>query len=296
LQEGLSVPPSDAARLGDWLALVRPRLATLGLIIVALAYVVAQPNPFDAPRFGLLMVGSLLALCGASALNQAMEWQADGRMRRTADRPVPSGRWTSSAAMIYGLLLVGAGLWMLTLINGLCAWAAFSGVASYVGLYTPLKPRTTLATVVGAVPGAMPTLMGWTAATGSLDPIAWSLFWILFLWQMPHFLAVAWMYQRDYQRAGFRMLTDHDPDGDATVRQVIGYGLALIPVSLMPTLIGPAGLTYFVGALVLGVAYLAFGLRLARERTGRAAKALLKASVIYLPLLFMLLAADVLLG
>jgi protoheme IX farnesyltransferase len=296
LQDGLIVPPSGAARRGDWLALVRPRLATLGLIIVALAYAVAQPNPFDVPKFGLLMVGSLLALCGASALNQAMEWEADGRMRRTADRPVPSGRWSSRAAMTYGLLLVGAGLWLLTFINGLCAWAAFSGVASYVGLYTPLKPRTTLATVVGAVPGAIPTLMGWSAATGNLDPIAWSLFWILFLWQMPHFLAVAWMYRRDYQRAGFRMLTDHDPGGDATVRQVIGYGLALIPVSLMPTLIGPAGLVYFVGALVLGLAYLAFGLRLASERTGLAAKALLKASVIYLPLLFMLLAADVLLG
>ena len=282
-------------RPGDWLTLTRPRLATLGLIVVALSYVVARPTPFDPIRFTWLLAGSLLALCGASALNQSLEWQADGRMRRTAHRPVPSGRLSPLAAGTFGLVLVALGLWILSGLDALCAWTTFCGVASYVAIYTPLKPRTSLATVVGAVPGAMPTLMGWSAATGGLDLMAWALFWTLFMWQMPHFLAVAWMYRADYQRAGFRLLTDVDPEGNATVRQVVGYGLALIPVSLLPAVIGPASGLYFLGALLLGGVYLAHGLDLAKHRTGAAARSLLKASVIYLPLLLGLLALDVLL-
>jgi len=282
-----------APSAADWVALARPRLAVLGLMMVALSYVIAAPGAFDAGTFGVLMAGSLLALCGASALNQVMEREADGRMRRTAGRPLPSARMTPRAATAYGVVLSAAGLAVLGAgINGLTAASAAVGSISYLGLYTPLKPVTSLATVVGAVPGAVPVLMGWAAARGTLEHGAWVLFGILFLWQLPHFLAIAWMYRADYERAGFRMLPVEDPDGGATARQAINYGLALIPVSLLPSMIGLAGPLYFAGALALGAAYLACGVMMARQRTGTSARRLVKASVYYLPLLFTLLAVD----
>ncbi len=281
-------------RTADWMALTRPRLALLGLIVVVLSYGIAgaiDPKPWQLTT---LVVGALLALSGASALNQAIEITADRQMRRTADRPVPSGRIGRAGAAAFGLTLVAIGIVMLARINMQTAGWAAAGVLSYVLVYTPLKSKTSLSTVIGAVPGAIPTLMGWAAATGSLSATAWSLFWILFLWQMPHFLAVAWMYRLDYARAGFRMLPDVDADGDAATWQVLAYGAALVPVSLLPSMIGPAGPGYFIGAVLLGAAYLGFGLQLKRTRSGTAARALLRASVIYLPLLLGLLALDVL--
>ncbi len=288
-----AVSARPASRLADYSALARPRLAALGLAMVVLAFVIAEPPSVDLLALACLLTGSLLALCGASALNQVIEREADGRMKRTANRPLPSGRVTVRAATVYGVLLAAGGLVVLVLgVNGLTAASAALGMAIYLAVYTPLKPITSLSTVVGAVPGAVPVLMGWAAARGVLSLEAWVLFTILFLWQLPHFLAIAWMYRADYQRAGFRMLSTGDPDGLLTARQVINYGLVLIPISLVPAVAGFAGPVYFFGALVLSLYYLGAGLRMARERTGTAARRLLKASVYYLPLLFTLLAVD----
>jgi protoheme IX farnesyltransferase len=162
----------------------------------------------------------------------------------------------------------------------------------YLAVYTPMKRITSLCTVVGAIPGAVPVLIGWAAARGRFDAGAWALFGILFLWQLPHFLAIGWMYRADYARAGFRMLAGDDPAGASTARQVVSYGLALVPVSLLPTLVGLTGAIYFAGALVLGLAYLAYGLALGRARSSSAARRLVRASVLYLPLLFGLMALD----
>jgi protoheme IX farnesyltransferase len=285
--------PRQASRVADYVALARPRLAALGLAIVVLAFFIAEPSAVEAWLLACLLVGSLCALCGASALNQVLEREPDARMRRTANRPLPAGRVTPRAAAVYGMLLAAAGLAILAAgVNGLAAASAALGMAIYLAVYTPLKPVTSLSTVVGAVPGAIPVLMGWAAARGGFDLEAWILFTILFLWQLPHFLAIAWMYRADYQRAGFRMLSADDPDGLLTARQVINYGLVLIPISLVPAVAGLAGPVYFFGALVLSLYYLAAGLHMARERTGASARKLLKASVYYLPLLFALLAVD----
>lgn len=279
----------------EWIALVRPRLAVLGLIMVALSYLIAGalPGPAGWLSAATLLLGSLLSLSGASALNQVLEREADARMRRTAGRPLPAGRIGASAASAYGIGLSLAGALLLLLGNNpLTAILALLGEAIYLLIYTPMKSRTTLATVVGAVPGAVPVLMGWAAARNGLDLAAWTLFSILFLWQLPHFLAIAWMYRSDYERAGFKMLASADSNGDLLARQALVYGLALIPVSILPAMIGLSGSVYFAGALLLGLYYLLPGLRLARERTGENAKALLRASVIYLPLLFALMLLD----
>lgn len=288
-------PISDRPVRGDLVSLVRPRLATLGLIMVVLSYVLAGPEPGMAQllRLLLLLVGSFLTLCGASVLNQLMERDLDALMRRTMARPLPAGRVQPAFALRYGLALSGLGFVMLWLgVNPLTALLALMGELSYLLVYTPLKPYTSLSTVVGAWPGAVPVLMGWAGATGRLDLAAWVLFAILFLWQLPHFLAIAWMYRGDYERAGLQMLGSVDSDGDILARQVVVYGLALIPVSLLPTIIGLTGPAYFVGAVVLGIYYLAAGLHLATDRSGEAGRVLLKASVFYLPALFALMVLD----
>lgn len=277
----------------DLVTLARPRLATLGLAMVALSYVIAEPLEPSWVTFGWLMLGSLLALAGASALNQALEREPDGLMRRTAQRPVPAGRVSPRLAIGYGAALSASGFVILAIfVNSLTMLCAVAGWAIYLFVYTPMKRTSPLSTVVGAVPGAVPVLMGWAAARNSLDSDAWTLFFILFLWQLPHFLAIAWMYRADYARAGFQMLPVVAPDGASTARQVVGYCLALVPVSLLPTLVDMAGPLYFAGALVLGLAYLGYGFQMGRARSGGAAKRLLKVSVIYLPLLFILLAVD----
>jgi protoheme IX farnesyltransferase len=287
---GHAVPVSP---LSDYVALARPRLATLGLMMVVLAYVIAGPTHSQPWLLAWLVIGSLCTLCGASALNQVLEVDADTLMRRTAGRPLPAGRVTPRAATVYGTLLVIGGLALLAWgVNGLTAASAALGISIYLFIYTPMKRMTSLSTVVGAVPGAVPVLMGWAAARAVFSHEAWLLFAILFLWQLPHFLAIAWMYRADYKRAGFQMLTTDDPSGALTARQVVNYGLVLIPISLLPAVAGFVGPVYFFGALALSVYYLAAGLHMARERTGASARRLLKASVYYLPLLFALLAFD----
>lgn len=287
---GRVAPIAGVPLSADLAALVRPRLATLGLAVVALSYAIAAPVDHDPRRLAGLLVGSLLALSGASALNQVAEWRRDARMRRTAARPIPAGRISPWAGGMYGGLLATAGVTLLWRVEPLAAWAAIGGILSYVGLYTPLKVRTPLATLVGAVPGALPVLMGWAVARGRLDLAGWTLFAIVFVWQLPHFLAIAWMYRADYARAGFRILPPGEAGSAFVARQVVASTVALCAASLLPLGVGMVGAAYAVCAAALGAGFLAVAVGFARDRSGQAARRVLKASVIYLPLVFAALA------
>jgi protoheme IX farnesyltransferase len=211
-------------------------------------------------------------------------------MRRTQARPLPAGRLAPVEALVFGTVLTFiAEAYLALLVNPLTALLGLTVVAGYLFCYTPLKTRSTLSTVVGAFPGAMPPLMGWTAASGRMSLGAWVLFAILFLWQFPHFLAIAWMYREDYGRAGIRMLPVVEPEGRVTGQQIVAYTLMLVPVSLLPTLIGISGKIYFFGALALGLLFLYSSLRAAFSKSRQQARQLLLASVLYLPLLFVLM-------
>ena len=239
------------------------------------------------------MLGIALLASGIGTLNQFIERELDGLMRRTADRPLPSGRLLPFEALWFGVLLTAtAELYLALFVNALTAVVGLTVIAGYLFLYTPLKTRTTLSTVVGAFPGAVPPLIGWTAARGQIDVAAWVLFAILFLWQFPHFLAIAWMYREDYGRAGIRMLPVVEPDGRVTGQQIIAYTLMLIPVSLLPTVLGISGRLYLVAALALGLLFLATSVRAALSKSNQHARQLLLASVLYLPLLFGVMVLD----
>ena len=239
------------------------------------------------------IIGTGLIASGTAALNQWYEREADFKMRRTARRPLPSGRISADGALAFGIALSFAGfleLWVgVNLLAGLIG--AFT-LASYLFLYTPLKQRTWWSTTIGAVPGAMPPLIGYAAAAGALTREAWVLSAILFLWQFPHFYAIAWMYKEDYARAGIRMLPVVEPDCRSTARQILLYGLALIPVSLVPGILGMSGRIYLTGALLLGLWFLYSGVRVALERTLVRARDVLMTSVLYLPLIYGLMLLD----
>src|SRR5262249_4467234 len=240
-----------------------------------------------------LNIGVGLLAAGIGALNQFFERDIDGLMRRTERRPLPSGRISPAGACLFGILTSVLGVAYLALfINTLSAVVGLSTLISYVFLYTPLKRKTTSSTFIGAFPGAVPPLIGWTAVRGQIGTEALVLFLIMFLWQFPHFLAIAWMYREDYARAGIKMLPIVEPEGVSTGRQIVFYALALVPVSLIPTWIGLAGNVYFFGALVLSLGYLYFGLRSAMLRSRLEAKRLLRVSILYLPLLFVLMLLD----
>jgi protoheme IX farnesyltransferase len=239
------------------------------------------------------LVGTALVAAGTGALNQVAEADLDGRMHRTEGRPIPAGRMDRSVGAVYALGLGLAGtVYLGLLVNTLTAVLAALTLLSYVLVYTPLKRRTSLNTLVGAVPGALPVLGGWTAAGAGLEPTAWTLFWILFLWQLPHFLALAWLYRDDYRRAGLRMLSVEDPDGRLTFGQALLYAAALLPTSLALSLLGVAGLPYFLGALALGFWFLGAALAAARRPTVPAARRLFLVSIAYLPGLLGLMALD----
>jgi protoheme IX farnesyltransferase len=239
------------------------------------------------------LLGTALIASGTAALNQWYEHEADRKMRRTADRPIPSGRLSPQKALRFGILLSVLGFAELTWgVNWLAGMLGLITLLSYLFLYTPLKQRTPLSTLVGAFPGAMPPIIGYAASSGVLDSQAWSLFAILFLWQFPHFLAIAWMYREDYERAGIVMLPVVQPSGESTARQIVLYSLALIPVSLIPSLLGMSGNVYFYGALALGLWYLYSGVRVAFDRTILRARSVLLVSVIYLPLIYGLMLFD----
>jgi protoheme IX farnesyltransferase len=246
--------------------------------------------------YGLMVntiVATALVAAGASALNQLLEREHDAKMRRTQDRPLPSGRMTPDAVLIIGGVCAGTGLIYLALaVNLLTALLGALTLASYLFVYTPLKRVTTLNTAIGAIPGALPPLMGWTAARGEVTAQGWSLFAILFFWQLPHFLAIAWMYRDDYERAGFVMLPVVDPEGQRTGRQALSHTLGLLPVSLCPFLFGLVGRVYLAGALVLGAGFVWFAFQFARQMSMSGARRLFYASILYLPLLLSLMVFD----
>ncbi len=291
--ETLGAAPRPASHPSDWKELTKPRILFMVLVTAAFGAYVAEGGVPSLLLLGALLVGTGLLAGGASALNQVWERDTDARMARTANRPLPTGRISPEAAIAFGLAMSLAGVVTLAAgTNLLTAGVGLASLLSYVLVYTPLKRKTSLSTVVGAVPGALPPVMGWVAVTGSLDLGAAVLFGILFLWQMPHFLAIAWLCREDYAAAGFPMLPVVEPDGRSTGRQTILYALALLPVSLMPATLGLGGSIYFVGALVLGLIFLGFSIAFSRAFSMRAARRLMLASIVYLPALLVVMVLD----
>ena len=275
------------ARVAAYVELTKPRITFLIVLTSAAGFCLGSRGAVNYVVFAHAMIGIALLSSGIATLNQYMERELDRLMRRTAERPLPSGRLVPFEALWFGLVLTAtAELYLLLFVNVLTAALGLTVVAGYLFLYTPLKTRTTLSTAIGAFPGAMPPLIGWAAARGEIDIAAWVLFAILFLWQFPHFLAIAWMYREDYGRAGIRMLPVVEPDGRVTGQQIITYALMLVPVSLLPAILGISGRLYLVAALVLGLLFLASSIRAAISKSNQHARQLLLASVLYLPLLF----------
>jgi protoheme IX farnesyltransferase len=285
------VPEAGAReRLRLYLELTKPRITFLIVLTSAAGFCLGARGTISYLLMAHAMFGIALLSSGIATLNQYMERDLDGLMRRTAMRPLPSGKLQPVEALIFGVLLtLGAEIYLALMVNPLTALCGVTVIIGYLFLYTPLKTRTTLSTVVGAFPGAMPPLMGWTAATGEVTAGAWVLFAILFLWQFPHFLAIAWMYREDYGRAGIVMLPVVEPEGRITGQQIVAYTLLLVPISLLPTVMGISGQVYFYGAIALGLLFLYSSVRAAFSRSRQEARRLLLASVIYLPLLFVLM-------
>lgn len=277
----------------DYLALTKPRITWLILMSTGIGYYFGQRGALDVWVLLHTLLGTALLASGTATLNQWYERDADGRMRRTQNRPIPAGRVGARPAFLFGLGLIVLGEWELaSQVNALTAWLGFLTVASYLLLYTPMKQRTWWSTTVGAFPGAMPPLIGFAAARGELMVEAWILFAIIFIWQFPHFYSIAWMYREDYGRAGIRMLPVVEPDGVSTSRHILGFALLLIPASLLPGFLDMNGPWYLAAALALGGLFLRAAVRVARERTLQNARGVLKASVVYLPLLYLALILD----
>lgn len=274
-------------RARAYVELTKPRITFLIVLTAAAGFCLGARGGVDYVRFAHAMVGIALLSSGIATLNQYMERDLDALMRRTMTRPLPSGKLYAFEALLFGAgLTLLAEVYLAVLVNPLTALFGLTVVAGYLFMYTPLKTRTTLSTVVGAFPGAMPPLMGWTAASNEVTAGAWVLFSILFLWQFPHFLAIAWMYKEDYGRAGIRMLPVVEPEGRVTGQQIVAYTLMLVPVSLLPTVLGISGRVYLYGAVVLGLLFLFSSISAALSKSRQQARRLLLASVLYLPLLF----------
>lgn len=287
-----------AVRLGrsrtlDFIALTKPELTLLSVVTALGGAYLAGGHSLSSALLMHTFVGTLLVGGGAGALNQYIERDLDAQMRRTEHRPLPAGRIHHRKALLLGVLLSLAGVVELAFFTHmLAAFLALATLILYLFIYTPLKRVTPFATVIGGIPGAIPPLIGWAAVSGELPMGAWSLFFILFFWQMPHFLALGWMYRKDYARANYRLLTVLDPSGEASSRQILIYCVALIPAVFMPTLVGVLGVIYFVGALVLTLGFLWLAVRLFRERTNPNARRLFFASLIYLSVLVGLMILD----
>ena len=284
---------ADKSRVAIFTELIKARLTLLVVLTTLVGFYLGSGTPVDYALMLHTVFGTALVASGAAALNQLIEREHDARMRRTEDRPLPSGRITPNAVLLLGAGLSVVGLaWLLFAVNPLTALLGAVTLASYLFIYTPLKRVTVLNTAIGAVPGALPPLMGWAAATGTVSAHGWALFAILFFWQMPHFMAIAWLYREDYAGAGYRMLSGVDPDGRRTAASAIRNTIGLLVISLYPFLLGLTGRVYLVGALALGVAFLACAIAFARAPAARAARQLFFASILYLPLLLGLLVAD----
>jgi protoheme IX farnesyltransferase len=280
-------------RLAAYAELTKPRITFLIVLTAAAGFCLASRGGVDYLALLSSLVGIGLLSSGIATLNQYIERDLDGLMRRTADRPLPSGKLMPWEALLFGVTLtVVAEAYLAAFVNPLTALLGLTVIAGYLFGYTPLKTRSTLSTLVGAFPGAMPPMIGWSAARGDLSVEAWVLFAILFLWQFPHFLAIAWMYREDYSRAGILMLPVVERDGKITGQQIIVYTLMLLPVSLLPTVLGLSGKLYLYGAIILGLLFLFSSVRAAFSKSRQQARQLLLASVLYLPLLFILMVLD----
>ena len=291
-----AAPAGGAAtphRAADFLTLTKPRITTLVTLTALAGYWEGRTGPMDPLRLGQTLLGTALVAAAAGTLNQVMEHRADALMRRTAARPVAAGRLSPAGAAVFGCaLLVAGALWLWLSVNALASLLAVATAASYLLAYTPLKRITPLSTVIGAVPGAIPPMIGWAAVRGTLDEGAWVLFLIVFCWQMPHFFALAAIYRRDYEAAGFRMLTVIDPSGTSAGRQAALWALVLVPTSVMPWLIGLAGRPYAAGALAMSLWFLWASLRfMARPDDLKRAQRLFRISLVYLPAVMVMLVA-----
>ena len=286
--------PKKASSIKEaYYELTKPSITFMILISTALGYFIGGNGISNYQHFILTLLGSCMISSGAGALNHFAESESDKVMYRTSLRPIPAGIISSKNAMIFGvaLILIGSAL-LYSFINPLTCVLALITALMYLFVYTPLKKLTWLNTSIGAIPGSLPPIGGWVAATGSLDPEAWILFAILFLWQHPHFYAIALMFKDDYKKAGLKMLPVEEPDGARTYRQIIWHALLLIPVSVMPVYIKLLGMIYFWAALFLGVGYLLSGFMLAKQYSVNNARLVLKVSVFYLPILFLTIMVD----
>lgn len=290
---GVAGAVSSKPAKGVWSELFKARLTALVLLTTALGFDFGARDGVGGLLFWETLIGTALLASGAAALNQYLEREPDALMARTMHRPLPSGRVGAQTALALGVGLSVVGMLLLTfLVNPLTGLLGMLTLGSYLFVYTPLKRVTTLNTLVGAVPGALPPLMGWTAATGGIAPGGWALFTILFFWQLPHFMAIAWMYRDDYARGGFRMLPVVDPEGRRTGATAIRHTVALMAFSLAPVALGLAGRWYGAIALILGLGFLACAVGFAVQLTRTSARRLFLASIVYLPLALGALVAD----
>jgi len=283
----------ERSRFADYLTLTKPELTFLSVVTALAGFYMGTGETIALGLLLHTLIGTALVGGGAGALNQYIERDLDGLMRRTENRPLPSGRLGPWEVLIFGSLLSLAGLAQLSLfVNALTGFLAAATLVSYLFLYTPLKRITPLSTLVGGIPGAIPPMMGWTAVKNEISQEAWILFAILFLWQMPHFFSLAWMYRKDYARAGYKMLTVLDPKGDRTSRQILFYCGALIPTTMIPVLAGYSGFAYMICALFLGTAFLLSGIHLVKTRSNDSARRVFLVSLLYLPALLLLMVID----
>lgn len=277
----------------DYLELAKPEITFLVVISALAGFLLGSPGDIDWFKLIITSIGVAMTSGGAAMLNHVVEAEWDGQMKRTAHRPIPMQRISKKAARNTGFLLGAAGIGLICpLVNPLTAILAGIAFVMYVYVYTPLKRRTDWNTLIGTIPGSLPALGGWTAATGNLHAGGWAIFLILAAWQMPHFLALAWMYRKDYSRGGFEMVSVDDPDGVRTSGQTLFYTVVLLAVSVLPFVLGHAGLVYFLGSLALGAWFLLHAIRFRLRRTGTLARAVLKASIYYIPLLVALIVID----
>jgi protoheme IX farnesyltransferase len=285
----LSLPRKVAA----YAELTKPRIALMLVLTSAAGFYLGTAGKFDGVRFGNSLIAILLLAFGVATLNQFWEYRTDRLMARTAGRPVPTRRVTPTEALVFGLVQCAvAEIYLFAAVNALTAGLGLIVIVGYILVYTPLKTRTSISTALGAIPGALPPLMGWTAAANEISIGAWAMFATQFLWQFPHFLAIAWMYREEYAKAGILMLPVVDPSGSITARQIVLFSVMLIPVSLAPFFFGSVGVIFLAGAVLLGVWLLYTAVHAARSKTNADARRLLLVSVIYLPLLFLLMVAD----
>ena len=285
-----AVRQATSSRIAAFVALTKPRIAVMVLLTVAVGYVLGARGASHPATMVFTLLGTGLVAAGASAWNQVIERERDGRMRRTAKRPLPAGLLQPLESALFASALAVAGIVILLVAtNPMAASVALATFVLYVAAYTPLKPITTLNTAVGAIPGALPPVIGWAAATGTVGIEAFALFLVVFLWQFPHFLAIAWVHREDYARGGHKMLPCIDPDGRKTARQAVAYALVLVPAGLLPTVTGIAGGWYFAGAFAAGLYYLGASLRFYAHRDDPSARKLMMASFVYLPVILLLL-------